>query len=107
MTEFRFFEEEKAYPYSNARIRYLLKAVRKLDDHWSIHLFDEIHMNVGRNIVLNTFDQNRLGGGVTYALSDQLSFGATYFNWYQQASNGSDFILRDIVQFSFNQTIKP
>lgn len=104
MLEFRFFEDQGAIPYSNSRIRYLLKGTRSLNERWSVNLFDELHMNIGNEIVLNTFDQNRLGGGFNYKVSDKLKLGLTYFNWYQQSVKGTEYIVRDIVQVSLNQS---
>jgi hypothetical protein len=52
---------------------------------------DEIHINFGRQILYNTFDQNRFFLGFAYHLNanDNLQFG--YMNQYQQLSSGSRY----------------
>ncbi len=52
---------------------------------------DEIHINFGRQVLYNTFDQNRFFLGFAYHLNanDNLQFG--YMNQYQQLSSGSRY----------------
>jgi len=58
---------------------------------FSFILNDEIHMNFGRQILFNSFDQNRFFVGLAYHLNqhDNLQFG--YMNSYQQLSSGSRY----------------
>jgi hypothetical protein len=52
---------------------------------------DEIHINAGKSIVYNTFDQNRLFIGFAYhtSESDNLQFG--YMNVFQQLAAGNQY----------------
>lgn len=51
-------------------------------------LFNEVMLNFGRQIVYNTFDQNRLGLFVKQKWNSHLAIRAQFFNWFQQESNG-------------------
>ena len=54
-------------------------------------LNDEVHINFGKEIVYNTFDQNRFFAGFSYQVNphDNIQFG--YLNVYQQLSSGSSY----------------
>lgn len=105
MNELRFFEDRKGnFPYSNMRLRYQITAVYSLNEHLKFNAFNEIHMNMAKSIVLNTFDQNRLGVGIDFKLNKQLSVELNYFKWYQQLNTGVDFVLRDITRLTLHHT---
>ena len=57
-------------------------------------------VNVGRKIVKNTFDQNRIYGALNYSFKPSFSIELGYMNWYQQRSNGVDFYNRNIFRLS-------
>ena len=52
---------------------------------------DEVHVNVGDNVVYNYFDQNRLFVGLAYHINahDNLQFG--YMNLFQQLAAGNKY----------------
>jgi hypothetical protein len=52
---------------------------------------DEVHINFGKEIVYNSFDQNRLFGGLQYHANahDVLQFGLMYL--YQQLASGNKY----------------
>jgi hypothetical protein len=54
-------------------------------------LSDEVFVNFGKQIVYNTFDQNRLFAGFAYYLNnhDNLQFG--YMNIFQQLASGNNY----------------
>ena len=58
---------------------------------FSFVLNNEIHINFGKQIVNNYFDQNRLFGGFTYHISPhgQIQFG--YMNLFQQLAAGNRY----------------
>ena len=58
---------------------------------WSFILNDEIHINFGKQIVYNYFDQNRFFLGFKYntSRSDNIQFG--YLNVFQQLPAGNRF----------------
>lgn len=67
---------------------------------------DEIFINAGKNIVYNTFDQNRLYFTLTYSPNKSLTFGIGYINWFQQRNTGIDYYERDIIRLSIIQKIQ-
>lgn len=100
-SEFRFFEQsDNSFDYRNNRTRYKLELRYSLTPRLTLKAFDEIHINIGRKIIQNVFNQNRFGGSFQYMLKDNLSFELGYFNWYQQRSSGVDFYNRHIVRFT-------
>jgi hypothetical protein len=58
---------------------------------FSFVLNDEIHVNFGKNIVYNYFDQNRFFIGLQYHTnaSDNIQFG--YMNLFQQLASGNSY----------------
>ena len=57
----------------------------------SVVVNDEVHVNFGRNVVYNTFDQNRFFVGLSYQTSsyDNIQFG--YMNVFQQLPAGNQY----------------
>lgn len=103
-------ELEDGFSYSNLRFRYRITFSRVLFDlrkngNFQLKLSNELHVNAGNNIVLNTFDQNRLYGGLSYATSPNLQFEVGYLNWFQQRPNGTYFD-RDILRFTVYHKLK-
>lgn len=105
--EFRIFEQnDGSFKYQNGRFRYRLKLTYPLTQKLKVAVHNEIHLNVGSNIVQNVFDQNRAGFGFNYALRKDLNFGIDYINWFQQRSSGVDFFNRHIVRISVGHTVQ-
>lgn len=81
----------------NYRLRYNLLLQLPLDKRdgkpgsFSFVLNDEVHINFGKQIVYNTFDQNRFFAGLGYQVnaSDNIQFG--YMNMFQQLASGSRY----------------
>jgi hypothetical protein len=82
----------------NFRVRYNIlwqiplttsKDIKKGD--FSFVLNDEVHVNFGKQIVYNYFDQNRFFAGFAYHLNshDNLQFG--YMNIFQQLATGNRY----------------
>lgn len=63
-------------------------------------IFDEIMLNAGKNIVYNTFDQNRIYAGLQYGLNENLAVEIGYLKSFQQRPNGTDYFDRDIIRLS-------
>ncbi len=81
------------YKFSN-RIRYLLAfniPIFKNPNYPSLSLSDELMIQFGKEIVYNTFDQNRLFLGIRQPLSKNLNFDFGYMLSYQQKSSGSQY----------------
>lgn len=85
-TDYTFWKKEKQ----------LLKAV----------LSDEIMFNFGKNIIENTFDQNRIYTAIHYGLNSNVAFELGYLNSFQRRSSGTDYFNRDIIRISIFHKIK-
>jgi long-subunit fatty acid transport protein len=104
--EKRFFRNtnngELAPGYTtNYRFRYRLGIEYRLtdinDQPLKLKVNDELHVNAGKQILYNRFDQNRIYAGLSYALLGNLEVEAGYLNWYQQRSAGDQFYNRHIL----------
>ncbi len=83
-TEFRFFEQPtNGFNFGNTRFRYKLEAQYDVNENIKLKGYNEILINAGKNIVYNTFDQNRIGGSLTYKHDKNFSLELGYFNWFQ------------------------
>ena len=58
---------------------------------FSFVINDEIHINFGKQIVLNTFDQNRFYLGFKYQLSEHSNVQMGYMNLFQQLAAGNRY----------------
>ena len=89
------------------RVRYLLSLslpVAKVPRPLALVLSDEILLQFGRSIVLNTFDQNRLFAGVKVALSRSWSFDLGYMQVFQQKASGYQYDLDHTLRLFFYWT---
>lgn len=57
-----------------------------------IFLNDELHINAGKNVVNNYFDQNRLFAGLGYQFTDKLNAHFGYLYVFQQLPAGDRYI---------------
>ena len=64
-----------------------------------LFLNDEIHINAGRNITNNYFDQNRLFVGMGYQFTNQLNAQLGYLFVFQQVSTPYTFVHTDAIRF--------
>ncbi len=58
---------------------------------FSFVINDEVHINFGKEVVNNYFDQNRLFLGFKYQLGEQSNLQAGYMNLFQQLGAGSRY----------------
>jgi hypothetical protein len=89
------------------RVRYLVSVQVPLSARPSLPslvLSDEIAIQFGSAIVLNTFDQNRLFAGIKKSLSRDWSFDLGYMLVYQQKSTGYQYDLNHTVRCFFYWT---
>jgi hypothetical protein len=72
---------------------------------WSFILNDEVHINFGKQVVNNYFDQNRFFLGLKYQLTahNNLQFG--YMNLFQQLAAGNKYKSINAVRIFFFQNI--
>ncbi|MBL0359008.1 MAG: DUF2490 domain-containing protein [Chitinophagaceae bacterium] len=93
--------------FSN-RVRYLLSftvPVFKNPKLPQLVLADECMLQFGKDIVYNTFDQNRLFFGIKQKISSSLSFDAGYMSIFQQKSNGINYSQSDTYRLFFYYTL--
>ncbi len=57
-----------------------------------LFLNDEVHLNAGKNIVNNYFDQNRLFAGLGYQFTSGFNAQIGYLNVFQQLPSGNQFV---------------
>jgi hypothetical protein len=93
----------------NLRFRYRLQFRIPLNDKsgagaLDFKVGDEIMLNAGKNIVRNTFDQNRFYVGFRNKFSSKTNLEVDLINWFQQRSNGDDFRSRYILRVTFNES---
>lgn len=63
---------------------------------------DGIFINASKQIVYNTFDQNRFYTGLNYQMYKNISIEMGYINIFQQRSSGNEFYNRNIASFSIS-----
>lgn len=93
------------------RIRYLLSVnipVFKKKSMPSLVIADEILIHFGKEVVYNTFDQNRIFIGVKQIINPKLSFDFGYMNVYQQKYSGYQYDSNHTLRlfFYYNNSIK-
>lgn len=95
----------------NFRFRYKLQAnyeVTKKDakNKTVVKIADEVMINAGKNIIYNSFDQNRIYVAVEQGINKHISVELGYLHWFQQRTSGYQFFERDIVRFTLYHKIK-
>jgi hypothetical protein len=99
------------YTFGNFRFRYQISAdypiIRNAEKKTVLaaKVYDEIHLNVGKKIVSNTFDQNRIYGGFTYNVSNAFAVDLGYLFWFQETSDGRSYYDRNIFRLAINHRI--
>ncbi|WP_297704223.1 DUF2490 domain-containing protein [uncultured Eudoraea sp.] len=85
------------------RIRFLLSITIpfKKDGKTSFLVANEVHLNFGKEVVFNTFDQNRFTVGIKQKLSKTWSFDFGYMMVYQQLPSGIDYNLNHTIRLFF------
>lgn len=93
------------------RIRYLLSVnipVFKKKTMPSLIIADEILIHFGKEVVFNTFDQNRIFIGIKQTINPKLCFDFGYMNVYQQKYSGYQYDMNHTLRlfFYYNNSIK-
>jgi hypothetical protein len=86
------------------RVRYLASFTVPISEKRkvpSLVLSDEILLQFGSGIVLNTFDQNRLFAGIKQNLGRAWSFDLGYMMVYQQKASGYQYDLNHTLRWFF------
>ena len=88
----------------NFRFRYLLNLMVPLNHDFieAKTLFlafnDEIHINAGKQITYNLFDQNRFFVGLGYQFTKGLNMQVGYMNQFQQLPSGNHFNSNNVLR---------
>ena len=100
--DFRFFRpNDKNFSYRNTRLRYRFKLNLPISKTFDITFYDEILVNHTNDLIPNFFDQNRLSFGFLAKVSQSISMGMDYVNWYQQTPSEVTYFNRHIINFNF------
>jgi hypothetical protein len=91
------------WSFSN-RMRFLMSfsfPLSRKSDKWALVAADEILFNFGKDIVYNTFDQNRLFFGLRNKINKVWSYDIGYMNVYQQKANGYQYDMNHTFRWFF------
>lgn len=72
---------------------------------WSLILNDELHVNFGKEIVNNYFDQNRFFVGAKYQLNTSSNIQVGYMYFFQQLASGNQYKDINALRIFFFQNI--
>lgn len=90
------------------RVRYLFSynyiLFRKDKYLPSLVVADELAIQFGKEVVYNTFEQNRIFLGIKQNISPNLSFDFGYMNVYQQKSTGYQYDMNHTMRLFFYYT---
>lgn len=70
-----------------------------------VALINEVFLNFGDKVVYNTFDQNRLFGGIGYQFTSHLNAQLGYMNVYQQEGSGSNYFSTHAIRLFVFHTL--
>ncbi len=85
------------------RLRFLISAgfPFKQDGPTEFILANEIHLNLGKEVVFNTFNQNRLTVGIKHKLNKNWKVDCGYMMVYQQLAAGNVYNLNHTLRLFF------
>jgi len=119
--EQRFFqriENNKLTDENNFFVRFRFRAglnynlLRIFSEKKNIGLYinNETHVQIGKEIVYNTFDQNRFQFGMSYKINDNFKVNIGYLHWYQETNQFIDneylYLSRNILVLNLTNTFK-
>lgn len=70
----------------------------------ALKLSDEVLLNVGHDVVVNSFDQNRVYLALYYGLSKNFQVELGYMSWFQERSSGQ-YYNRDIGRLTIYHSL--
>jgi hypothetical protein len=83
------------------RLQWEYSCWKKENQYLKAIVHDELMINGGKNIVKNTFDQNRIYAALQYGVNKNIALELGYLKSFQQRASGVDYFDRDIIRFSF------
>ena len=66
---------------------------------------DEVHVNFGKQVIYNYFDQNRFFLGFKYQLTEHDNLQLGYMNVFQQLPAGNKYRSADVIRLFYFQNI--
>lgn len=95
-------ELENGYVFGSFRFRYRIQATCNLFRIDSVRfarfrINDELHINLGRNIVTNVFDQNRFSMVLSVDVTKSLAVDLGWMNWFQQIPDRSFYNRQNFI----------
>ena len=86
------------------RFRYRLQGEyscwKKENQYLKAIVHDELMINSGKNVVKNTFDQNRIYAALQYGVNKNIALELGYLKSFQQRASGVDYYDRDNIRFT-------
>ncbi len=92
----------------SVRLRYLISFEKRFSENRqkpSLIISDEVLVQFGKEIILNTFDQNRLFIGAKVPLNERLSCDFGYMNIIQQKATGYQYDVSNVFRLFFYYNI--
>jgi len=104
-------ELEDGFTFATFRLRYRLGFIVPIfkfnnSQKLTLKAGDEILFNVGKKVVYNFFDQNRIFIGLNWTMSPSFALEMNYINWFQQQSSGVKYYNRDIFRLALYHSLK-
>lgn len=101
---------DDGYTFKNFRFRYQFAAAIPLvkfkeNQKLQLKVGDELHINLGKKVVNNYFDQNRLFASLVVDVVPTLGLELGYLYWYQHSAN-NDRVHRHFLRVGIHQTIE-
>lgn len=102
--------ERQDYYYTYFRFRnkvtfkYRLNSIES-NHPLSAYIYDDFMVHMGNGVKGDPFDQNRLGAGLEWGASKNISLKAGYLNWYQQIAGSNTDYKRNIITFAVAQQL--
>lgn len=98
------------YTFKNFRFRYQLSAsiplvTFKENQKLQLKVGDELHINLGKKVIDNYFDQNRLFASLVVDVVPSLGLELGYLYWYQHSAN-NDRVHRHFLRVGIHQKIE-
>lgn len=72
---------------------------------WSLLINDEVHVNFGKQVVNNYFDQNRFFVGLNYAVDQNNNLQMGYMNTFIQQPAGNQYRNLNILRVAWTQNM--
>lgn len=104
--EYRSFQQmDGVFRLQNLRARYKVERKQRIGSNLTWTLFNEIMINLAPQIPMKTFDQNRIGSSLEYALGKKTGLELGYFYALQQNKAGTLFYSRHTLRFTLHHRL--